>query len=202
MKTIVKTSFASTDSHLRLSRRDRGFSLFELLTVIAVIALLTALCLPSFKTLIPSSRVNADAQKLASMMRQARTKAANAQKPVRLSINCVDHFNLSEKKACQARLDIAVFTEGVLSSWNRLPGPPINLYERVSVKAVDGSDNPIVGSRLNDDLVWFVFTPSSRVFTSFGPPVNLAIFYGEKSDASILLTLNAASGRVTLTKRT
>ena len=51
---------------------DRGWSLAELLVVIAVIAILTALAIPLFITYLQSSTVRAGAQEMRTALNQAK----------------------------------------------------------------------------------------------------------------------------------
>ncbi|MDR0354715.1 MAG: prepilin-type N-terminal cleavage/methylation domain-containing protein [Deltaproteobacteria bacterium] len=198
---FAESSFSRDKTPSADSRSSPGFSLIELVVVIGMIAILFALAAPNFKAIVPSARTNADAQKLASLMRKARTKAANTQKPVRLSVNCIEHFNSKKKVPCRAKIEIAEFSEGKLANWIPLPGPPADLHANVSVKAVNDSFAPVNGSRLDEHLVWLVFTPSSRIMSSFGPPINLSVRHGKMTHGGMLLSLNAVSGRVALSKQ-
>ena len=64
----------------------------ELILVIFLITLLSAMAFPNLKGILPSSRLNTESRRLTSFLRQARLKAANTQKAVRVSINCIAHL--------------------------------------------------------------------------------------------------------------
>jgi Tfp pilus assembly protein FimT len=174
----------------------------ELLTVVAVIAAMSLLVVPNLVSSLPRARLSSEAQRLATFMRQARLKALNTQKPVRVSINCIDHFAASDPSACRARMELAVFEDGEMSKWVLVRDGRLEFNGAVNIQARDSNWNPVNGSGLNSDLAWAVFFPSGRLATSFGPPFNLSLWsYGEEASEGWALTLNSASGRVSLTKR-
>jgi general secretion pathway protein H len=56
-------------------RRNSGFTLVELLVVLAMIALLVTLARPMYGAVVPSARVRADVLELAASLRQSRNRA-------------------------------------------------------------------------------------------------------------------------------
>ena len=56
-------------------RHNSGFTLVELLVVLAMIALLVTLARPMYRAVVPSARVRADVLELAASLRQSRNRA-------------------------------------------------------------------------------------------------------------------------------
>jgi type II secretion system protein H len=186
-----------------LQKARPGFSLFELIVVVFIIGLLAAVAIPSLKEVLPNSRLNAETQRLSAFLRQARLRAANTQKAVRVSINCMNHvYDFS--RPCRALMETAVYEGGIFDGWMQLRDGRVELNNAVNVKAADNAWSPTKGSDINDDLIWLIFTPSTRVMTSFGPPVNITMWYGDVplGGRAYELTLNQASGRVTVAQAT
>lgn len=67
-----------------MTKRLAGFSLIELMVVLAIIAALMKLAAPSFKSFLASSRQTASAQNLFDAMRYAKSQAAQLNHEVRL----------------------------------------------------------------------------------------------------------------------
>ena len=61
---------------------DRGWSLAELLVVIAVIAILSAVAIPLFMTYLRSSNVSAGAQEIRTAMNRAKQLAITQRQPI------------------------------------------------------------------------------------------------------------------------
>lgn len=66
---------------------QRGFTLIELLVVIAIMGVTMAIGLPSFKTLIVSSRLSSAANAMVSALQLARTEALKQNKIVMVQAN-------------------------------------------------------------------------------------------------------------------
>ena len=63
-------------------RKNPGFTLVELLVVLAMIALLVALARPMYGAAVPGARVRADVLGLATSLRQSRNRAISSGKTV------------------------------------------------------------------------------------------------------------------------
>ena len=55
---------------------QRGFNLFELLTAIAILGIITAIAVPSFQSITVNSRLSTETNDLVSSLRFARSEAA------------------------------------------------------------------------------------------------------------------------------
>ena len=177
-----------------------GFSLFELILVIFLIGLLALMVVPNLREILPASRLNSESRRLSAFLRQARLKAANTQKAIRVSINCISHFSDASRPPCTAMMETAVYSEGSLDGWQLIRDWRLTFNNALNIKAGNAAWATINGSLLDPDLIWMVFTPSSRIITSFGPPVNITMWHGNipHGGSTYDLTLNPASGRVNL----
>ncbi len=64
------------DLHIKhMMRQAKGFTLLELMIVIAIIGIMAAVAIPNFRDSLPKSRVNAAARELFTEMQLARMKA-------------------------------------------------------------------------------------------------------------------------------
>jgi prepilin-type N-terminal cleavage/methylation domain-containing protein len=65
----------------------RGFSLVELLTVVAIIGIVTLVSLPAFFQLLPQYRIRSTAAELAAALRMTRQDAIGTRRPWRVTID-------------------------------------------------------------------------------------------------------------------
>lgn len=85
-------------------RRDAGFTLFELLVVLAILGLILTLAMPLLDRSVPSLRLKADARIVAAALSQARATAIGHNREVLLLID-VDRRELRLKEAKAIALD-------------------------------------------------------------------------------------------------
>jgi len=70
-------------------KNDRaGFTLVEVLTVIAIVGVLSAIAIPSYISLLPNMRLKASARDLYSNMQKAKMAAIKRNKSVAITFNC------------------------------------------------------------------------------------------------------------------
>lgn len=65
----------------------RGFTLLELMTAIAVLAILVSIGVPSFQTLVKNNRVVTQTNELVTAVNFARTEAIKRGRPVRVTVS-------------------------------------------------------------------------------------------------------------------
>lgn len=69
-------------------RSNRGFTLFELLIVLAMIGIISAIAIPTLSTSTERNAVWTASEQIGSQLRQARLKAVTRNTPFRLVFDC------------------------------------------------------------------------------------------------------------------
>lgn len=67
--------------------KSKGFTLVELMVVIAVMAVIATMALPSFSTLINKQNLSKSSRELSTILSQARSKAAIERRMVTVQLN-------------------------------------------------------------------------------------------------------------------
>jgi len=85
-------------------RSERGFTVVELLTVIGIMLVITAIATPSFYYWLPTYRLSAGARQIAADLQLARMKAISQNTRYRLSFTAA---NIYEMQKDDAGFDVA-----------------------------------------------------------------------------------------------
>jgi len=72
---------------MRIRHNQRGITFIELMTVVAVIGIMSAMAVPSFLSYMPKLRVKSAARDVVSQLRLARSKAVAERRPYGVSFN-------------------------------------------------------------------------------------------------------------------
>lgn len=107
----------------KAKRTDRGFTLTELMLIVAVLATVLGLAVPSAGRMLESVRLNASASEVERELQTARLKAVSVNRTLRVALNC--------PAAGQFRIIEFVGTPAVDNASNRCsatayPSPPDN----------------------------------------------------------------------------
>jgi Tfp pilus assembly protein FimT len=168
----------------------------ELLTVMGIIAILALIAFPVMSRLVPSQRVSSDAKRVDAFMQKARLRAATAQKPIRVVLNCA-------ASPCWIELQTALYTGNAVTGWGTGSGDrhvfnnQVRVFTSTTSADFDGATKAPAGVR------YAIFMPDSRVFSD---PRPFDVFFYYSSPATVnpkegfRLSVSNDSGRVS-TKR-
>lgn len=186
-------------THGRCRKRPKaGFTLMEMLVICAILGILALISVPMLMQAVPGFRVKTEASSAATIMRQARLKAASTQRPTRVVISCDAHNN-NARQPCVITMQTAQYKNGAFTNWLSAANTRHAMNNRVAVirSAQSGATGPA-------GVFWAVFMPSSRVVSSHDPMI--MVFVSEdrqRNPASVSweVDINSGSGRTTLVRR-
>jgi len=136
--------------------QQRGFNLFELLTTLAILGVITAIAVPSFQSISINSNLSTQTNDLVSSLRQARSEAAKRGQNVTL---CASNAG---QTACSGAADWS-------TGWLIVDIGANVLQVREPLKASTATETAIVGAA---GLIVFNrngFTTSARTIKICGP---------------------------------
>ena len=84
-------SFERETNFPMTKRHESGFSVIELVIVLAIFLIVAALGVPSIRQAVDSYRLNASARDVASLLQQARMAAVQANQPYYVTIDAVNN---------------------------------------------------------------------------------------------------------------
>lgn len=82
------------------AERDKGFTLIELMIVVAVLGILAALGTPSFRVWIQNAKIRSAAESISSGLQMARSEAVRRNAPVFFQLKPMDDATLLWKIGC------------------------------------------------------------------------------------------------------
>ncbi|MDR2140406.1 MAG: prepilin-type N-terminal cleavage/methylation domain-containing protein [Deltaproteobacteria bacterium] len=97
-----------------------GFSLVEMIVVIAVLGILLGIAIPTYLTVLPSVELKSDARKLMFAFQRARQMASSYNRPARVLLDCTPAtLNYEgQKNPCRLKVEMAIYDHnGVIQSW-------------------------------------------------------------------------------------
>ena len=175
-----------------------GFTLMEMIVICAILALLATLAVPAFMKIVPGFRVKTEASHVATVMRQARLKAANVQRPTRVVVDCRDHVAapVSAPVPCMVNMYTAQYSGGVFDSWREVEGTRHAMHTQVLfINKPGGAATDLT------NIFWAIFMPSSRVVSSHDPMTMVFVSEALNKDPARVsweVNLNNGSGRTVL----
>jgi len=136
--------------------RQRGFNLFELLTAIAILGIVTAIAVPSFQTISINSNLSTETNDLVSSLRLARSEAAKQGQDVTV---CSANAGLT---ACSGSADWS-------TGWLVIDGGGNVILAREALPASTATEMAIVGAQGSIVFNRNGFSTSARTIKLCGP---------------------------------
>jgi prepilin-type N-terminal cleavage/methylation domain-containing protein len=177
--------------------QSRGFTLVELLAVIAIVGILALITFPALARFVPNQRVSGEAKQVDAIMQRARLRAATSQKPVRVVVNC-------SGIPCWAEIQLARYTFGAVSGWEQEPGTRHPFSDDVTAvrRATGGAYSYDGATAAPNGVFYAIFMPDSRVFSD---PRPFDVFFYHRATTTLMkqgwrLSLGPDSGRVSTAK--
>ena len=180
------------------NKRERGFSVIELLIVVAVVVVLGGIALPQIVATSQAFQSNAAAQDLMSRLRSARETAIGTRRYIQVSFvgsNQIQFYQISPSNGPAAPLyaaPVPLASNGQYLVFSGIPDTPMQF----------GNSAPIyIGGQSGGPLLGMYFTPTgSFIDASNFQPVSGTIFVGLTNTPSTAhaVTIVGGTGRVRL----
>lgn len=90
---------------MAIHKRMLGFTLIELIIVLAMLAIVATVAIPGFSSFIKHSRTEAKANELLSLIHYARYEAASKRTPATIEVNSKSIWTVTSKKQILRQLD-------------------------------------------------------------------------------------------------
>jgi prepilin-type N-terminal cleavage/methylation domain-containing protein len=147
-------------------RRDRGFTLIELVVVLAVVAVATALVLPSVGRGTQALQLRAETKRIAALMREARLQA------------------VSQHRAARVTLDPTRNTVALTVGESERPQRTLELPAGLRVSVVVGGESLTFSSRgLTRETRWMVQAAGGRQLAIDVHPVSGRVTVGREPES-------------------
>jgi prepilin-type N-terminal cleavage/methylation domain-containing protein len=177
------------------SRHDRGFTVTEMMLVVAAIATLSVIALPVMKDLTQNIKLNEAARLVEREMQDARLKAVSSNRVIRVRLNCPATGYIRSVEVLGTSADTA--TNRCVTTAYPFPAPDNDIMTRPNF---DGPVRPLPnGAMVTSEVVQFspdgtAATVISGVPTAIATPVTVTISRDGKSKT---VTVNNA-GKIQL----
>jgi prepilin-type N-terminal cleavage/methylation domain-containing protein len=97
-----------------------GFSLIEMIVVVAIMAVLIAIAVPTYLSVVPRGEIKSDANTVMFLLQRARIAASNYQRPIRVLIDCTAATRAGDKP-CRLEAQAALFDgTGLIKGWGTM----------------------------------------------------------------------------------
>jgi prepilin-type N-terminal cleavage/methylation domain-containing protein len=151
-------------ANLKIRKMSSGFSLIELILVVALIAIMAMVTYAALNRYVPGYRVRAEAKAFDGLLQKARLLAATSQKPVRVVLNC----SKAVDDTCAVITQVASFTGATVTDWTSVQNGRRVFHRSVmAVKLPKPTTSD--GSVTYPGIYWAIFMPDSRVFSDPRP---------------------------------
>lgn len=164
-------------------KRAKGFTLIELMIVVAVIGIMTMITAPNLMSGLPTYRIKAAVRDCTSQLRNARSIAIKDKRDVTVSFDPDKDFYVIDGRKFP-------FTGSLSDKY----GSGVRFGSGAATTGVENSSLPFDGIDFNDSSLTF----TSRGMADFGAgAANGAVYFTNNREDAYAVTVNAA-GAVTL----
>ena len=168
------------------TRRQTGFTLVEVMVVIAIIAIMSAIALPSFRDLIVKNRLSAASSALQVSLSLARSEASKRGADARVTV-------AANGTAGAWGNGWTVFADrGTTANSGVAPTADNATYTRLEIAAAPSS--PISASQTGA-LNYFTYNGQGRLITTTGAVANRSFWFFDSASEKYCLVINI-TGRV------
>src|SRR5215212_2828311 len=136
-----------------MRKRERGYSLSELLTVVAIVGLITLVSLPAIFQLLPQYRVRSATGEIGSVIRMARQNAQSTRRPWRVT------FDTTNGRYAMAMLNTPTAALTTPGNWtpvgsNNRPTSSTNAWRNLKFMTVSSTGFLDVDSSNGIDIIF------------------------------------------------
>jgi prepilin-type N-terminal cleavage/methylation domain-containing protein len=115
-------------------RSKPGFSLIELIVIVAIFGIIALIALPSYRNFVPRSETRTDANAVRQLFEKARLSASALQRPVRVLLDCTEDTRLNGSNPCRLEAQVPIFnSNGTIKKWNLLTGGKVYLHKGTEI---------------------------------------------------------------------
>lgn len=190
---------------IMVRRRPRAFSLIEVMIVVAIIAVLSAIALPNLLPEVNKAHVNGSADVVAAVLARARGEAMLSKRCVRVWIDSTNTHRIVTERLNTFDCDVAPATfpagfggvglDGVAQVWSPLASSVLDAPSVVLSMLASPSDTTacstasgsVAGTPAGFSCAHIIFRPNGRIWT-------------QDADADDDAVINVAHPGVTLSK--
>ncbi|MDR1086559.1 MAG: prepilin-type N-terminal cleavage/methylation domain-containing protein [Deltaproteobacteria bacterium] len=95
-----------------------GFSLVEMIVVIAIMGILLGIAIPTYISVVPTTELKGDSRKIAFALQRARQVSSSYNRPARVLLDCTGATLGYSGNACRLQVQLSVYDNtGLIRRW-------------------------------------------------------------------------------------